>query len=104
MATKVIVNGRDAGRHATLEGDTIHISKGQHRMSTEKVKQYKNASSASKRFDALTTPHTPLSGEGTITIKIADIKAEIADIGDTTDEYQIGRKSMLVALLWSRWK
>ena len=102
MTTKLIVNGKDAGRYATIDGDTINISKGSHRMSTEKTKQYKNVSSALKRFDALTTPHTPPPGKDTVTINVSDIKAEIERIGDTTDEYQKGRKAILASLLWSR--
>lgn len=99
MTTKTITSGKETGRTATLEGDTIHISKGSHRLSTEKIKRYKTAATAQRQFDLMTTTRTPVP-DTAITLKISDIKREIDNIGDSKDEYQRGRKSILLALLW----
>lgn len=100
MTTKTIITGKDTGRDATLKGDMITIAKGSHRMSTDKVKQYKTEASARRQFNVLTTAPEPTPGRDTITLKISDINAEIDNIGDNTTEYQRGRKSLLISLLW----
>lgn len=100
MTTRIIISGADAGRYATIEGDKIKIAKGSHRMSQDKTKRYASTANARRRFDAITTPHTTPSTEGTITLKISDINAEISRIGDDASEYEHGRKAILQSIIW----
>lgn len=106
LKESVIVNGSDKGRVARIEGNTILIKKGTHRLSKDKITHYKSDATAKRRFVSLTSEPMPTPKSETIILKRSDIMEEIERCksitsNDPEDQYNKGRYNVLTAIIWA---